>query len=292
MTTSVITYSLAQIQGILLNFDAQLDEEIITQLAAIKNNSVFFKYPHPINIKYTLNNSGWRESETSNTIIYTPEIFENKVISNLNKLTGKNYAIIKKEVVKLFGLVSNLEIDNKHMVDIIFEKGAEEHIYSSIYSKFLAELIDEIDSVENLRDYIKFKSDTFYEQNQLLDFKDVNGAENYSDMCDINKDKKLILGKIIFISNLFNHNLIGYDWVNKYYQSLTLITDESSQALIGSYIDTLCAIVSTCGGNLKRAYPTKFKANFLEVLSRLSNNKERVKTKHRFKIKDVMDSMR
>ena len=136
MTTSVITYSLSQIQDILANFDAQLDDEIVELLAAIKNNSVFLKYPHPINIKYTLKKSGWRNDDSVNTIEYTPETFENKVISNLNKLTSKNYDIIKDEVLKLFKLVSDLDIDNKRVIDIIFEKGAEEHIYSNIYTSY------------------------------------------------------------------------------------------------------------------------------------------------------------
>ena len=290
MMQNVIVYSLDKINEISSNFNAELDIEVINQLKPIKNNSVFCKYQHPINIRYTVSASSWRgESQYDNVIEITSEIFESKIISNLNKLAASNYKVIKKEIIELFKNIKSLDIDTKKLVDILFSKGAEEHIYSNIYSKLLAELLDELDANNVLNEYITQKCLEFYNDNLSLDVKEIDTELDYDEICSINKDKKLVLGSIIFISNLFNYNLIEYSLVAKYYKSLVDMTREVDKDSIGIYIDTLCAIITTCGKSLKNSNEKEFSQNFLNILIELSKDRKRVKPKYRFKIKDVIE---
>ena len=108
-------------------------------------------------------------------------------------------------------------------------------------------------------------------------------------MCDVNKNKTLILGGIIFVSNLFNYKLVSYSWVNKYYNGLVNITKDIGNEKIGIYIDTLCAIMNTCGKNLKEYDPGSFNENFYDILVSFSQNKQLIKPKYRFKIKDTIE---
>ena len=118
---------------------------------------------------------------------------------------------------------------------------------------------------------------------------ELSADASLNEICDINKSKKLILGSIIFISNLFNYNLLSYEWVKKYYLGLVKMTNDIETGLAGMYIDTLCAIISTCGKNLENESPNDFKEYFLRTLTSFSNDRKRFKPKYRFKIKDVID---
>ena len=290
MSEEIITYSFEEIENISQNFTAELDADIIEKLVIIKRNSVFFKHTTPLSIKYTVSNSSWRISTAvDDNLEYNLELFENKITSNLNKLTNVNYKIIKKKVLEITDNIKDLDIDIKVFIDIIFDKGAEEHIYSNIYSKLLAEVIEDLNYVSELKLYILEKCETFYDSNLLFNISELRPQDSLNDICDINKNKKLILGSIIFISNLFNYNLISYDWVKKYYVGLVSMTKEVDKTLAGMYIDTLCAIISTCGKSLEKHSREDFKKNFLEVLIEFSNNKQKFKSKYRFMIKDTVE---
>tara|TARA_B110000977_G_scaffold132284_1_gene168451 strand:+ start:896 stop:1774 length:879 start_codon:yes stop_codon:yes gene_type:complete len=289
MSEQIITYSFKDIENISQNFTAELDPDIIEKLVIIKRNSVFFKHTTPISIKYSVSNSSWRlDNSVVEDVEYNLQLFENKITSNLNKLTTRNYKIIKTEILKIIDNIKGLDIDMTVFIDIIFDKGAEEHIYSNIYSKLLAEVIEKSSNLEELEDYVLNKSEQFYNNNLSFNISELNADDSLNDICDINKSKKLILGSIIFISNLFNYNLLSYNWVKKYYLGLVGMTSNIDMNLTGMYIDTLCAIISTCGKNLERASRDDFHQNFLGILKEFSNDKKRFKSKYRFKIKDTL----
>jgi len=289
MSTSIITYSLKEIENISQNFTAELDPDIIEKLVIIKRNSVFFKHTTPISIKYTVSNSNWRLDNSEVHLEYNLELFENKITSNLNKLTHRNYDVIKTQIIEIIDNITDLDIDIEVFINIIFEKGAEEHIYSNIYSKLLSDVLKKIPNKEKLNNYILDKCETFYTNNLSFNISEVSSTDNMNDICESNKNKKLILGSIIFISNLFNYNLLSYAWVKKYYLGLVNMTEDMQESLSGMYVDTLCAIISTCGKNLEKDSPQDFRKNFLEILIEFSNDRKRFKSKHRFKIKDVLD---
>lgn len=290
MSKTIITYSFKEIENISQNFTAELDADIIEKLAIIKRNSVFSKHIIPININYSVSNSNWRIDNTSNdNQEYNLELFENKITSNLNKLTNVNYEVIKKKIITIIDKIKDLDIDIKVFVDIIFDKGAEEHIYSNIYSKLLAGVLKDLGCAEELKSYILMRCEKFYNNNLSFNISELSSGDSMNDICDINKNKKLILGGIIFISNLFNYNLISYDWVKKYYFSLVEMTKETSSTMTGIYIDTLCAIVSTCGKNLEKHSREDFRKSFLNILIEFSNDRKRLTPKYRFKIKDTVE---
>ena len=290
MSAQIITYSFSEIEDISKNFTAELDAEIIEKLVIIKRNSVFFKHTTPLSIKYTVSNSSWRlDNSTSEDLEYNLELFENKITSNLNKLTNRNYKIIKTQIIEIMDNIKELDIDIKVFVDIIFDKGAEEHIYSNIYSKLLAGVLKDLGCAEELKSYILMRCEKFYNNNLSFNISELSSGDSMNDICDINKNKKLILGGIIFISNLFNYNLISYDWVKKYYFSLVEMTKETSSTMTGIYIDTLCAIVSTCGKNLEKHSREDFRKSFLNILIEFSNDRKRLTPKYRFKIKDTVE---
>ena len=289
MTNTIITYSLKEIENISANFTAELDPDIIEKLVIIKRNSVFFKHTTPISIKYTVANSNWRLDNSDVHIEYNLELFESKITSNLNKLTRRNYDVIRTQIMEIMDNIKDLDIDIDVFINIIFEKGAEEHIYSNIYSKLLSDVLKNIPNKKKLNNYILDKCEKFYTNNLSFNISEVSSKDTINDICESNKNKKLILGSIIFISNLFNYNLLSYDWVKKYYLGLVNMTKEIQESLSGMYVDTLCAIISTCGKNLEKDYPDDFRKNFLQILIEFSNDKNRFKSKYRFKIKDVLD---
>lgn len=289
MTETIIKYSIQDIEYISENFTAELDAEIIKKLSVIKKNSVFFKHATPINVNYGVSTSNWRRGNVDNIVEFNPQIFENKITSNLNKLTNVNYKVIKNEIIKIIFNIKDLEIDKNRFIDILFEKGSEEHLYSNIYSKLLAEIIEELNYADELKPYILSKCEIFYTNNLSFEISELETDKSYDDICNINKNKKLILGGIIFISNLFNYKLISYDWVKKYYNGLVKMTKKIDKDMVGMYIDTLCAIISTCGTNLEKHSTYYFKENFLNILLEFSNDKKRLKAKYRFKIKDTIE---
>ena len=286
--TDIIRYSFAEIENISQNFDGVLDPEIIKKLSVIKRISTFQE--HTINIKYTLKSDSWRQNNGDEYVEeLTQEVFESKIISNLNKLTGANYESIKNNILTAIDNIGTLEIDKNRIVDIIFDKATEEHIYSDIYAKLLGTLVENLDTVDGVMVHIFEKCKKFYDDNLNFNINELDQTTNYSEMCDVNKNKTLILGGIIFVSNLFNYKLVSYSWVNKYYNGLVNITKDIGNEKIGIYIDTLCAIMNTCGKNLKEYDPGSFNENFYDILVSFSQNKQLIKPKYRFKIKDTIE---
>ena len=287
MSKELIIYTLSEINNLSKHFKAVLDKEIIQKLAVIKNNSKFFKYENPISLKYTMSN--WREGNQTE-IEMSQDVFESQLVSNLNKLTKVNYTTIKTKINEVITKIIDLEIDTKSLVDILFSKAAEENMYSDMYSKLLGEIILENKILNALHTYIGEKCETFYEKNINFDIIELESTIEYEELCEINRNKKLILGGIIFISNLFNYDLISYHWVKKYYAALVKMTKQVNKDQIGIYIDTLCAIVSTSGKNLEKYSKETFNENFLDALLDFSQDKNRIKAKYRFKIKDITDN--
>tara|TARA_B110000208_G_scaffold176354_1_gene222665 strand:- start:521 stop:1390 length:870 start_codon:yes stop_codon:yes gene_type:complete len=286
MPKNLTIYTLAEINELAKNFKAVLDKEIIEKLAVIRNNSKFFKYENPIRLKYT--RSDWRGDDEVE-VEMSQEVFESNIVSNLNKLAKGNYKVIKNKINVVITTIQKEDINTNTLVDILFDKAAEENMYSDMYSKLMGDLILENEMLHDLKEYINEKCEEFYDGNVNLDIVELDSSANYNEMCETNKNKKLMLGGIIFISNLFNYKLISYDWVKKYYCALVKMTKQVGKDHIGIYIDTLCAILSTSGKNLQRYSTEDFNENFMDSLIEFSKDRKRLKPKYRFKIKDITD---
>lgn len=285
MSANITKYTLATIEDISKSFNGTLNKNIIDMLLQIKKNGCFLKYTKPINVQYT--------DFTANTDNNQQNIslFKKKVVSYLNKLTSVNFTKMLSLIKTLLDDTKSLDIDYKLLVDIIFEKAIEENIYSAIYAKLLYKLIEDESSIAELTVYIETKSKDYYTTGISISKKTTEDTD-YEILCQNNKEKRAILNGIVFISNLFNFSLVPYDFVHAYFSSLNEIIEELEEiSEIGLYLDTMCAVMNTCGLYLKKHDPEDFHDNFLASLSILSKDKKRVSTKYRFKLMDTIDAL-
>ena len=285
---SIIKYSYTTIQEISSKFDAILDEEIINNLLEIKKNNRFLKKRKPLRLKYKLTGD-WRDSNCENTDLSIEERYDISINSNLNKLTDENFINIYTEILKT--LNSYVEISDVVFIDLIFEKGMEENLYSNIYSKLLGKLLQEENKWNEHKEYIVDKCNKFYSEKIDLGLKEitVNKDTEYSKLCDMFSEKEKYLGGFILIANLFEYNIVEYSLVKNYFEGLLTYAQNSPKDNVGIYIDTIVTILNTCGYKLFRQNTKEFKNNYLQSIMELSNNKQRISAKYRFKLKDILD---
>jgi len=105
---------------------------------------------------------------------------------------------------------------------------------------------------------------------------------------DINKKKTLLLGGIAFICNLFNYELIDYEFVHMYYKTMGDIIEGDIEN-INVYVDTLGSIIDTCGEKLYMYNKDDFYENYIKIIETLSKDKTRLKAKYRFKLLDILN---
>jgi hypothetical protein len=290
MEANITRYPYDLIMRLAENFDAVLDEKTINYLLQIKRDNKFIKRNNPLRLKYKLGD-GWRnankfdDSELSNE-----DKYNSLIISNLNKLTINNYDSILKEILETLELYNIIKI--QVFVDLIFQKSIDEQIYSNIYSKLLADVLDIFTDTE-YKTYLTNKCNEFYTDNINNDMtiKEINIGTimDYNDLCDKFREKAMLLGGFIMISNLFNYNLVSYDMVLNYYNGLKSYVTNAPKDTVGIYIDTISSILISCGKALKKHNKENFNKNFLDIAISLSKDKERIIAKYRFKLLDVIE---
>jgi len=285
----IVRYSFTYINELSKKLKICLQEETINSLKQIKKNSKFFK--HTINLKYIITEDNWRKGNDYEEI-FDEKVFNISLVSNLNKLTNRNFGPIFKELQKVIKKAHEHSIDVECLIDILFEKAAEENMYSDLYSKVLGKLLEEDETLNGLREIINKKVKENYDSISSIDIIEIESDMDYNKICDINKSKTLLLGSIVFISNLFNYKLISYEYLLKYYSKLIDFTKTAEADKIGIYIETISAIVTTCSNSLRTYDSEAYNINFVEIIKELSNDKQRIKPKYRFKLKDVLEQIK
>ena len=288
MTDKIKTYTIDFINEIDKTFKAVLDDSIIKRLLEIKNNITFYKYVNPIEITYKVAQGDKLGNISNPNIVITPEVVSSRIISNLNKLTKVNYQNILKIIKKIIDEALVEKINNTLFIDIIFNKAIEEVMYSDLYAKLAHDIIDESENKTFLQDFLILTCEDFYKKNIKQNITVIETEISYDQMCDINKNKTLLLGGIAFICNLFNYDLIEYDFVFTYYKALSNIINSDTDNM-DIYIDTLTSIISTCGKKLFLHNRADFHTNYINIIETLSKDKIRLKSKHRFKLQDILD---
>lgn len=292
MSTKIKTYTLDFINELNKTFKAVLDKSIITKLLEIKNNVTFCKYVNPIEITYKVD-GGRGNSNIGNisnpNIVITPEVISSRIVSNLNKLTIRNYSNILKIVNKIIDEGLEEKINSTLFVDIIFNKAVEEMMYSNLYAKLANDIIQASENKVLLQDYLVLTCQDFYKANIKNNIDNIESDISYDTMCNINKDKTLLLGGIAFICNLFNYQLIDYDFVHTYYTALGDIIEGDIEN-INVYVDTLGSIINTCGEKLYLHNKDVFHENYIKIIESLSKDNARLKSKYRFKLLDILDT--
>ena len=291
MSTKIKTYTIDFINEINKTFKAVLDESIITKLLEIKHNITFHKYVNPIEIKYKIEGAGGSNiGNISNpNIVITTDVISSRIVSNLNKLTKRNYNNILNIVNKIIDEGLREKINSTLFIDIIFNKAVEEMMYSNLYAKLTNDIIQRAENKILLQDYLVLTCQDFFKANIKNDITNIEADISYDTMCDLNKNKTLLLGGISFICNLFNYELIDYDFVHSYYKTLENIIDGDIDN-INVYVDTLGSIIDTCGEKLYLYNKTDFHNNYIKIIETLSKDKIRLKSKYRFKLFDILDS--
>ena len=290
MSSKIKIYTIEFIEEINKTFKAVLDESIISKLQQIKDNLTFYKYVNPIEIRYKVEQGGGGNiGNISNpNIIITPEVISSRIVSNLNKLTIRNYTNILDIITGIINEGLEEGINSTLFIDIIFNKAVEETMYSNLYAKLTNDIIQSAKNKVLLQDYLILSCEDFYKKNHKNDITNIESNVSYDDMCNINKNKTLLLGGIAFLCNLFNYDLIEYSFVNKYYKTLEDIIEEDIDN-IDVYVDTLSSIINTCGEKLYNYNMADFHDNYLYIIETLSKDKKRLKSKYRFKLLDILD---
>ena len=77
--------------------------------------------------------------------------------------------------------------------------------------------------------------------------------------------------------------------MKNYYKSLIEFTEVSNDEYIGKYIDAIVQIITNCGDNLKKDNSEEFKDLFLNICIKLSQDRQRILPKYRFKLLDICE---
>lgn len=283
---SITQYTFNEIQAIASNFTATLDEDVINDLLEIKKNNRFIRRKTPVRMKYVIADS-WRVSGKDSEEITDDVKFTNTITSNLNKLSGKNADVISNEIMNLFKTLPDQ--DTNIFLDIVFEKALEEKFYSDTYAQLVGTIFNSTDVLS--KDYLLSKCNTFYNEKieSVVDKLKKSADTNYDELCTIFSTKAEFIGGFVFISNLFNYDIVDYDLVNKYYSGLKEYALSVPEDDIGIYVDSIVSILTNCGKKLQDFNPEKFNENFLDICDKLIADRSRVKAKYRFKLTDMLD---
>ena len=263
---SITQYSFKKIEEIASTFTATLDEDVINDLLEIKKNNRFIRRKTPVRMKYVVADS-WRVSGKDSSEITDDVKFKNTVTSNLNKLSSKNSDTISDEIKKLFESLP--EQDTNQFIDIVFDKALEEKFYSDDYARLVGTLFTSTTVLS--KEYLVQKCNTFYNDKieSVVDKIKKTKDTNYDELCSIFSTKAEFIGVFVFISNLFNYDIVDYQLVRKYYDGLKEYALSVPEDDVGIYVDSIASILKNCG--------------------KLIKDKARVKPKYRFKLKDIQD---
>ena len=283
---SITQYSFKKIEEIASTFTATLDEDVINDLLEIKKNNRFIRRKTPVRMKYVVADS-WRVSGKDSSEITDDVKFKNTVTSNLNKLSSKNSDTISDEIKKLFESLP--EQDTNQFIDIVFDKALEEKFYSDDYARLVGTLFTSTTVLS--KEYLVEKCNTFYNDKieSVVDKIKKTKDTNYDELCSIFSTKAEFIGGFVFISNLFNYDIVDYQLVRKYYDGLKEYALSVPEDDVGIYVDSIASILKNCGKKLQEFNPEEFNVNFFDICDELIKDKARVKPKYRFKLKDIQD---
>jgi len=134
-----------------------------------------------------------------------------KIQVQINKLSDKNYEVIKDETLEILGIIKEdmSEDDFEKLGKYIFTIASSNAFYSHVYAKLYSELMSKYEIFEQIIEK------TFIEYLKIFDEISVSVSpdENYEKFCIINSqnDKRRSLSK--FISSLLNCDVIQSNFV-------------------------------------------------------------------------------
>jgi hypothetical protein len=201
------------------------------------------------------------------------EELEKKINGNLNKLTKHNIKPItilikaileEKKDVLLDYTVKNLlnkAISQPTFCDIYADVYKEFHCHESkiVFDKLFKDLIDLLENKYN---------------NEITD-------KNYDLFCKNIQDKTRFMGLFHFISTLYHIKIIDKKILG-YYIDYLFNKLESENADTEKYVECLCRFLTKI--NDKEIFEEK-----IQILQKLKGEKERISSRYRFMIMDLLD---
>jgi hypothetical protein len=311
-----IVYTFETIEEIASNFDARLDDDIIQKLLDIKRNNIFIKRRAPLRLKYQIHSTNtWRKDGEGDAKFSPTEYLTNLLVSNLNKLSNKNYDIIFKEIQdiyrktvldittsksgsneivsqNIFESLDEYENDFRKVelivLQTIVEKAMNEQNYSEIYAQLVKDIQD-THLIEGVSKYIIDMCDQFYVENIGKSVEQLSNNMDYDKLCELYATKTKFIGGFIFIANLFKFDLLSYDIVKKYFDGLIEYFNNSPAQYADKYLDTIISVLSNCGKELELSTDKdKFYDDFMKLVFEIKD-KNTVKGKYKFKLLDLIE---
>jgi hypothetical protein len=285
-TCHIKQYTYEQIQTIGSTFDAVLDDDFIQILLEIKKNNKFYKRRsgNPLRMKYIVGDS-WRVSGKETEEITDEIKFTQTIQANLNRLSKANIDCISSSLIELF---LNLPEQNPNeFLDQVFEKTLEENLYSGVYASLIYKILQTYNEIS--LNYLINKCDNYYNNKVVTVVEELkkDSNANYDEICKVFSTKAEFIGIFIFISNLFNCDLVKIDSVNKYFNGLKEYINGNSIDNAGIYIDCICSILKSCGKKLEIIDKENFVQNYMSFIDELIANKKKFPAKYRFKLMDI-----
>lgn len=281
--SSIIKYSIEDILRIGENITAILNEDIIIKLLEIKQNNRFIKKTSPIKLKYVMKITvadKWRQEKINNELSVIDQ-FKETINSNLNKISEKNFEIIKNNIIKLIDSENNEYRDI--LLELIFVKSISESQFSNIYVK----LIKEFNKIygESFKKMLFKKINNFYNENinSNLNIKNVD----YNKLCEINKLKLKLIGIFIFISEFYKQNIIKLNIITKYVSILleNIYTNDNHE----KYIECFTELIKKIGKKIETENKEYFESEIISKIEKIITNKEKYNSRCRFKLLDLID---
>lgn len=281
--TSIITYSIEDILKIGENITAILNEDIINKLLEIKQNNRFIKKTSPIKLQYVMKvtvANKWRQEKINNELSIIDQFKEN-INSNLNKISEKNFEIIKNNIIKL------IDSENKEYRDILLELIFVKTISESQFSNIYVKLIKEFNKIYGIsfKKILFTKINNFYNENISLNLNTQNVS--YNKLCEINKLKLKLIGIFIFISEFYKQNIIKLDIIIKYVN--ILLENINTSDNYEKYIECFSELIINIGEKIENENKKYFQSEIISKIEKIINNKKKYNSRCRFKLLDLID---
>lgn len=254
-----------------------VNKDILPELREFANN---------LNFKGRGRGNPWRRSEPrlkNNWLLnkkFTQDEDEklyNQYTSILNKISGSNFNELAKEF-------TNLQIKREDqlakLVDTIFSKAIIESKFSEIYAKLSKELssyyIDENEKRISFRELLISKCQEMFNHAITLP---IDKSDDKSNDNPVFKFKEQVIGFIIFIGELYNHDLLTNTIIHSCF--LLLLTKATNNR--NYIVDCICTLMKTV--------KDKFKDNCPNEMNQLTSKFEALKNGGSLSIKDKFAMM-
>lgn len=144
------------------------------------------------------------ENNIKKTVINKPDDNYATICKLLNKITEKNYEVIKSKLFELILKINNSDIDR--ITNNIFNIASSNMFYSNLFSKLYKELIE-----TNNNFYYVFEDNFILYIKKLKDIEYVDSNVDYDKYCEYIKKITALKAGLLFFTNLVKYKICSID---------------------------------------------------------------------------------